>query len=973
MLLMVLRKMLNNRWMIVCLLIGSILAVAMVSCIPMYSEGVLQRMLTKDLQTYQEEKNVYAGRYMFDADVAGFFKEKDRYSAYTMIRDKLENEFIEEIPMEKKQYVRMAIADNAIGKTESNIAAGVNKRKKFRLGGMTDFFNKVTIIDGKVPSAEITDGVYEAVVSEAVMYSQELQIGDTYLFRDNLERKEGEFRVKIVGVVKMADETDNYWYTNLDIFDKTLIMDYDLLMRDFINIGSQSMVADATWYVAYDYNTLALEDMERTSKMLQEQAYWLKSKTNIDTRNFDVPMMQVLADYVARMSQLQTTLWVLQVPILLMLAFYLFMVSQLIIANESNEIAVLRSRGASNIQILAMYLTQSVIINAVAVAVGPLLGFWMCSVLGSANGFLDFVQRSALPVQLSFEVYLYAIIACLFSIITMLLPAVIATRVSIVERKQSNAHRKRRSSFWQRYFLDILCLAVAIYGLYSYNQRQETLIMSGIAGTDMPIDPLLFMISTLFILGAGLFLLRIYPYVVKFIFWLGRKLWSPVFYTSLVRVGRSGGQEQFLMVFLILTLSVGIFSANAAQTINRNTTDRIEYTDGADLVVESNDWIAQEIVDSSFIGGVGTFYVEPDYTPYTQIDGIEETTRVFERQGITAKFNGISGTKSINIMAIEPDTFAKVATMRETVMGYHWHHMLSFLTMSDQAVLISRAMADEYKLKVGDTYTVSWNNRADTSVMVYGIIEYWPTYNIYSSGDEEETASSPSQPPAYQNNTRYGQSRFVDTRKFFMVANLDFIQDNFGVEPYSVWMKYADGTTTSQVYSSIAEKKLNIDGQTLRNAVVDKISAKNDPMLQGTNGALTLGFIVTMAITFIGFMIYWILAIRSRSLQFGIFRAIGLSTWKIIGMLLCEQILISGVAVMMGVFIGSLTSELFVPLLKMVYSSAEQMLPFKVVFSRGDYQKIYAIVGSMMAVGFVVLGALISRIKVSQAIKLGEE
>ena len=40
------------------------------------------------------------------------------------------------------------------------------------------------------------------------------------------------------------------------------------------------------------------------------------------------------------------------------------------------------------------------------------------------------------------------------------------------------------------------------------------------------------------------------------------------------------------------------------------------------------------------------------------------------------------------------------------------------------------------------------------------------------------------------------------------------------------------------------------------------IEAKNDPLLQGFNGMLTLGFIITMFICVIGFLIYWILSIN---------------------------------------------------------------------------------------------------------------
>ena len=40
------------------------------------------------------------------------------------------------------------------------------------------------------------------------------------------------------------------------------------------------------------------------------------------------------------------------------------------------------------------------------------------------------------------------------------------------------------------------------------------------------------------------------------------------------------------MVFLILALSIGLFNANAARTINRNTEDSIRCTVGADIKLQ---------------------------------------------------------------------------------------------------------------------------------------------------------------------------------------------------------------------------------------------------------------------------------------------------------------------------------------------------------------------------------------------------
>ena len=172
------------------------------------------------------------------------------------------------------------------------------------------------------------------------------------------------------------------------------------------------------------------------------------------------------------------------------------------------------------------------------------------------------------------------------------------------------------------------------------------LIQTGVKGTDLAIDPILFLTSTFFILGAGLLFLRLYPYLIRLIFWLGRKVWSPVLYASFIQVGRSKGQEQFLMLFLIFTLSIGIFSANAARTINKGVEDQAVYEVGSDIAIRAvweSDKEAALPTDGSGEGQTMTsaankntvHYIEPYFLPYTKLSGIENATKVF-RQKVTS-------------------------------------------------------------------------------------------------------------------------------------------------------------------------------------------------------------------------------------------------------------------------------------------------------------------------------------------------
>lgn len=112
-----------------------------------------------------------------------------------------------------------------------------------------------------------------------------------------------------------------------------------------------------------------------------------------------------------------------------MLVFYIFMVSQLIIDYEKNEIAVLKSRGASNGQIFLTYFWESCILGAVAWVVGPFIGYWICKILGLSNGFMELVSRSSLPIQITGTAFLYSLGAVLQFIITMMIPVMLTTRM----------------------------------------------------------------------------------------------------------------------------------------------------------------------------------------------------------------------------------------------------------------------------------------------------------------------------------------------------------------------------------------------------------------------------------------------------------------------------------------------------------------------------------------------------------------
>ncbi|MFU0800517.1 MAG: ABC transporter permease [Xylanivirga thermophila] len=943
------RKMASNKWMVLCLLIGFMLAVGMISSIPMYTDGVLQRMLTRDLENYQINTGGYPGTYHVKIPYGG-----ENWRSKYLEHDKSINAHVKEemgipyLSSYNKFTVDYIYALPEVEREEKP------KKRFFKLEAVSNMESHVDIIHGKYPSNEVKNGVYEVMVSQEAFKAMDLLLDEVYTIKSIVGKEDVPFRIKVVGVFNTRDMGDGYWFQGILPYKESFIMDYAIFYKDFVkNEDMQVMLKESQWYFALDYHAISIEDLSKILNAYKSQKEWFASNRAI---NIKFPAISIIDEYYNRAKKLKVSLWILDVPIILMLTFYLSMISKLVVDHDRNEIAVMQSRGAGSKHVFLAYLMESAILAIVAIVVGPLIGFGLCQILGAANGFLEFVDRVALPVVIKPRYYLYALGAGIFAMMAMLIPVVLSGGEGIVQHKRQIT-RTARKPIWQRYYIDIVLLAISAYGIYTFRMRQKTLVLTGVQSVELGIDPVLFVVSVFFILGIGLFFIRLYPYIIRLIFWLGKKRWSSAIYASFVQIGRSRGQNQFLMIFLMLALSVGLFSANAARTVNANMEERIRYEIGADITIKG-DWQTMDVQSSGMdmdenasVSDIDSKpalkYIEPPFEPYTKLSDVELVTKVFRTTNGTVQLSD-KWLQNVYIMGIVPHEFGKVSWFRgDLLKPYHWYQYLNLLSKAPKAFLISSNMGEDYNIKQGDNITIKWGDQDYLDGVVYGIVDYWPTYNPNIIKGEKQG------------------------KNYLVVANLAYIQAKTSIEPYEVWLKKSEGANSQKIYDEIKENKISVSK--LTDASQQIIMGKNDPMLQGMNGALTLGFVISMLISAIGFLIYWILSIQKRTLQFGVLRAMGMPKNSVLGMLIWEQIMTSGIAVIVGIVIGGMASELFVPFLQLSHGAAEQVPPFKVLALRKDYIKVYLVMGIMLTLSFLTLAWFISHIKIHQALKLGED
>jgi len=923
----VLRKLLNKKWMVLSLLIGNILMISITCSNPMYTNAMLQKVLTKQMESYLSTNNEYPG--VVYSKVTAVPKRLDllleTQEASSSIADKYGVPCLYQV---SHYFLNPANAQPELsrGKDASN--------KSYTLGFLSDMESHIIITSGRMYSTQPDEeGIVDVLVSERGFIEMELLLDEVIAFPKLVGPNGEPLRVRVVGVFTNSAADDPYWVESPSEYQYKMLMPESMFRELFIlTPETQALIINAQWYTLLDYTQIKVDDVDRLLSVTEELSGQFSSNNNLHFRAYFSPVLDAFLKEAAR---IRVTLLVLQVPILVLLAAFIFMVARQMLDMEQAEISVIKSRGAGKIQIISVYLVQSLVLSLSSFVIALPVGIFLCQMLGSSNAFLEFVQRKSLEIKIDSSVLLYGAAAALFSILTMVLPVFRYSKVSIVNQKQKK-NRKSDTPMWQKLFLDFIILGLSLYGLYNFNNQKAYLAERVLSGESL--DPTLFLSSSLFMIGAGLVALRIIPIITWCIYQLFKKWWSPALYASFLRVLRTRASQGFIMVFIMLTIALGIFNAQTARSINSNKETNIRYVNGADLVVMDY-WNSTNAAEGS-----GKLYDEPDYSRYTALDGVESITKVQFNTNIQ-----VGKQKNVTLMAINTKEFGETAYFPGDLTDEHWYHMLNRISQDASGVLISRSFQTDYGYEVGDTIT--YQNAQGQSIrgVIYGIVDYFPGFapSVYS----------------YYNGTAKVNTNYL------IVAHLAQVQSEWGITPYQIWMKTRD--SSQFIYDFATENKHRF--HTFKDTAADIVALKNDPVFQGTNGILTVSFIVVLILCCAGFLIYWIMSIRSRTLQFGIYRAMGLSMREILTMLLNEQFFISGLSIAIGTMIGFLATKLYIPLIQIAYTAADQTLPLTIYTETADMVRLFSVVGVMILICMLILGTLISRMKIAQALKLGED
>ncbi|HWI63727.1 MAG TPA: ABC transporter permease [Symbiobacteriaceae bacterium] len=926
------RRLSANRRLAAGLLLGFTVAVSAASSVPAFATGALQRMLQIELAGVLDKRMPAAVHLAHFEDpkhptTAAQYQAADKIA--TVDGPKL-------IGLPIEPFVRY-------GSLELTNARPVDKKvmrddidRWMALSFMSDLQAHIKIVDGRWPTVGKVGGFYEVIVEEDALDKQDITVGAEMQVPVNRTTTSPLVQVRVVGAFRRSDPSELYWFMS-GPFEQQLFVSEETYRTSLV-MEPRATAGQYSWYYGIKNEDVKMTDVYR---LLSDQ-YELEARVAqalANTEFFEGPFT-LLQRYLVKAGQLQFMLLLLAVPPLAVVAYFLVVTSGLMVDGQRQEISVLRSRGASLWQVLSVYVLEGVLMGGLSLVGGYPLGVLLARAMGASSGFLQFVDRKQPELLLSPDFWTYGLGAAVLALVAYVLPVIPAARQSIISYKTESA-RKLQRPFWARWGLDFLCVGAAGYAYYTLQQKHAAALaalakQTGSAAAARPdlvlMQPLDILAPALFVAGCGLVLLRVVPLVALLAAKVAERPAGAPVYLTLTQLSRAASGYTPVILLLTLTVGMGLYSANAARTLEQNTADRVRYATGADLELEEVWEYIQESPD-----GPITDTLAPPWNVHYNLPGVVHPARV-RREPVTIMVSGRQQGKG-RLMAIDSADFGKVAWFRPDLAPAHFYEYLNLLAQDEEAVLVTPTFMARHKLKPGDRISLIAENGQDVSLVIYGAVQYWPS--LYPQENE------------------------------FFIANLDYVEQGLGLARYSVWFKLEEGAKVQTIIDALKQESIStLRAQDNRKVL---INARRDPQLNGLLGGLTSGFLLSAAITMLGFWLYAALSLRSRVLQFGVLRAMGLSVRQLLGAVAMEQVLSVGLGVAAGTGLGFAASELFVPFLQQGTDAASRTPPFVIVSDPADRIRLYAVLLFMLIAGLSGLMAVLSRMRVHEAIKLGED
>jgi putative ABC transport system permease protein len=997
------RRLIHQKALTACLLLGMVMAVALAVAIPAYvnvaQANVLRERLTRvGLSETAAQAGQSFGLLFTYINTDGRRNDAAGYDAMAnFVSQRVLPRTVLPISALRRTVSTDRFRVYAAGATEAKYKQEIEARESLFERTRTIeppylFFASFDVIDGiesqinydegAFPQAPGADGHVEAMLERGMANRLGITTGDTFTvavnFRENIAADGGatsvierfvNVPVRISGIWSAREPRSDFWTLSPASMRESLVIREEDL-RGTVMRAYPFVVTLALWNVQLDANALtvdAVDSLLSVTEGFKQEAFQVDTSLRMTSRVIDS-----LAEYRRSANELTLVLTIFSLPAFAMVIYFLALIAGMVVRQQEGELAILQSRGSSGLDVFGLYVIQGVALGALALAAGLPLGLSVAGLIANTSSFLEFnIDLSSFRTvfRISAPILRTALIAATLGVLVTLVPALNAAGRNIIVHGVARA-RNLRKPLWQRAFLDVLLLAVCAYSYYQLAQRGSMATITSqltaagelgatvarLTASDDPFrDPVRFLVPVLTVTALGLLATRLLPHLVSILsklIGLGDISRGPVLpvFLALRELGRSPGDYVAPLVLLIFTLGVAIFGASAARTLDRHLLDATLLTIGGETQLIEG---AESSKTSSGPFGAPVSAQEaakpelfnfPPVEDHLKIAGVTDLARIARIKTAPQLLRSVGDTE-FTVFAVDRRAFHRIAepAFRADYASQSFGELMNAMGRSRDGLLAPRRFLTEHGLRPGDPLVLKFT--LDSQPV-------WITYTV-------------------RGEFVYFPVAHVDDTRIGFVTDIAYTFEQLRKEtPYAVLLKTLPGTDGRAVaFDAVKKHDFLISDVQDRKEKMSLEQAR--PERQGMFGMLSASFVFVTVLTLTGFAVYALLSFQRRSIEIGVMRAMGLSSTQMALYVVFLQTFVVALGALIGGAIGLYVSSLFVPFLQFGGSLIQSVPPFFVRLAYEETLLFYAALGVALAI--VLSGSLIflKRLKVFEVVKLG--
>ena len=448
-----------------------------------------------------------------------------------------------------------------------------------RLASFEGIDRHAALVDGRWPEAGRNP--VEVTLSEGGAAALSLSAGDALTVVG--ERGSGRLEVLVVGTWR-PDPLDAIWHgQTLDLTGVSTgsrFIEYGPLVASPSDVRAHAPPGSLTveWRALPDIDDLRADELDATIADLRALPARLRTALSQDRQvQVTTTLPEILTAINRSITVSRTGVLLLSLQFAVLAGYAVVLVAGVLVERRRAQVALFRSRGATNAHLVAMAVSEAAMLAAGAALVAPLVALVLVPLLGDVGP----VAGSGIvaDVGLGGTTLVVTAVAALVSIVALSVPML--TSIASLSGVRAALARQGGRTLPQRLGLDLALLALAGLALWQLRLYGAPLTVNarGVLG----VDPLLVAAPAIGLVAGAVLAIRLVPRlgeIAERVLERRRGAVAPLGGRQLARRPLAYSRSALL---LMLAISLGTFAFAQSATWHRSQTDQAAYRAATDV------------------------------------------------------------------------------------------------------------------------------------------------------------------------------------------------------------------------------------------------------------------------------------------------------------------------------------------------------------------------------------------------------